>query len=79
VAQSIKQIQNYSVAFSSENIARGVARAEDRILMMEAEVQANNEYPGNAGVPAAIHYDSNIDDEVEQELQKLKEEAKQTV
>lgn len=44
VAQSMKQIQKATVSFNTDDIARGVARAEERILMMEAEVQAGNQF-----------------------------------
>jgi phage shock protein A len=44
VAQSMKQIQKVTVSFNTDDIARGVVRAEEKILMMEAEVQAGNQF-----------------------------------
>jgi phage shock protein A len=44
VAQSIKQIQKATGSFQTDNIVRGVARAEERILLMEAEVQAGSQF-----------------------------------
>jgi len=44
VAQSMEQIQKVTVSFNTDDIARGVALAEEKILMMEAEVQAGNQF-----------------------------------
>lgn len=44
VAQSIKQIQKATNSFQTDTIMRGVARAEERILFMEAEVQAGSQF-----------------------------------
>ncbi|MEH7094965.1 PspA/IM30 family protein [Neobacillus vireti] len=72
VAQSMKQIQKATVSFHTDDIARGVARAEDRILMMEAEVQAGNQFTAPlAQIDAA--YDSYVsEEELSKELEKLK-------
>ncbi|MFB3164296.1 PspA/IM30 family protein [Neobacillus sp. 179-J 1A1 HS] len=74
VAQSIKQIQKATVSFQTDNIARGVARAEERIMLMEAQVQAGSQFSS----PLAQHdaaFQNNIrEEELEQELEKLKRE-----
>jgi len=74
VAQSMKQIQKVTVSFNTDDIARGVARAEEKILMMEAEVQAGNQF----GTPLAqfdAAYDNYVsDEELNKELEKLKGE-----
>lgn len=71
VAQSIKQIQKSASSFQTDNIVRGVARAEDRILLMEAEVQAGNQFAS-----PLVKYDSAFvnDEEINRELDKLKNE-----
>lgn len=71
VAQSIKQIQKAASSFQTDNIVRGVARAEDRILLMEAEVQAGNQFAS-----PLVKYDSAFvnDEEINRELDKLKNE-----
>ena len=74
VAQSMKQIQNATASFQTENISSGVARAEEQILMMEAEVQAGQQF----STPMA-RFDSafsNLIDEEElnKELEQLKSE-----
>lgn len=74
VAKSMKQIQNVTASFHTDNIAKGVARAEERILMMEAEVQAGNHMSNSD----SNHFDFTMNDELEEEIQKLKKENKET-
>jgi phage shock protein A len=74
VAQSMKQIQNATASFQTDNISRGVARAEEQILMMEAEVQAGQQFS-----TPMTQFDSafsNLIDEEElnRELEQLKSE-----
>jgi len=76
VARSIKQIQQTTVSFNSESVANGMARAEDRILMLEAEVQASESYNQNRNF---LSNDLSINnEELEVELKNLKEAAKVT-
>lgn len=76
VAKSIKQIQQTTVSFNSESIANGMARAEDRILMLEAEVQASENYYQNRNF---LSNDLSINnEELEEELKNLKEAVKVT-
>ncbi|MDN3017295.1 PspA/IM30 family protein [Paenibacillus sp. BSR1-1] len=74
VAQSMKQIQKATVSFQTDTIARGVARAEERILLMEAEVHAGSQF----AAPLAqfdTAYDNFInDEELNNEIEKLKKE-----
>lgn len=77
IASSIKQIQQTSVSFNSETIANGIARAEDRILMMEAEVQAQNKFAYHTNHSAG-YKDNVVSEEIEEELQKLKKQAVET-
>lgn len=72
VAQSMKQIQKATVSFQSDDVARGVARAEERILLMEAQVQAGNQFPAPlAQFDAAYNHYVN-EEEINNELEKLK-------
>ena len=74
VAQSMKQIQKATVSFQTDTIVRGVARAEDWILMMEAEVQAGSQLT-NPLVQHDAAYRNYVDEEeINKELEKLKEE-----
>ncbi|PEJ56496.1 hypothetical protein CN692_17355 [Bacillus sp. AFS002410] len=79
IAKSIKQIQQTSVSFNSETIANGIARAEDRILMMEAEVQAQNKFAYNKSTLTNVQTDGAMSEEIEAELQKLKQYTVETV
>jgi phage shock protein A len=68
VAQSMQDIQKATVSFQTDTIARGVARAEEQILLMEAKVQAGN-------VPNKPSFQNLVDDEeLQQEIEKLKAE-----
>ncbi|MEH7377520.1 PspA/IM30 family protein [Neobacillus drentensis] len=74
VAQSIKQIQKATVSFQTDDIARGVARAEERILMMEAEVQAGNQFATPLAQFEAANSSFVSDEELNKEIEKLKYE-----
>jgi phage shock protein A len=71
VAQSIKQIQKASGSFQTDNILRGVCRAEDQILMMESEVQAGSQFTS-----PLVKFESTYvnEEELNNELAKLKNE-----
>ena len=71
VAQAIKQIQKVSSSFQTDNILRGVSRAEDRILLLETEVQAGIQFTN----PLVRYDSSNVnEEEINTELEKLKSE-----
>lgn len=72
VAQSLKQIQKASYSFQTDNIARGVARAEERILLMEAEVQAGNQFSNPLAQQDAAYKNFVNDEELDKEIEKLK-------
>jgi phage shock protein A len=74
VAQSMKQIQKATVSFQTDDIARGVARAEERILMMEAEVQAGNQFATPLAQFEAVNSSFVSDEELNKEIEKLKYE-----
>ncbi|WP_181833135.1 PspA/IM30 family protein [Bacillus taeanensis] len=76
VAQSIQQIQKVSGSLQADNILRGVARTEDRILLMEAEVQAGNQF-SNPLVRYEAMYAN--EEELNKELEKLKNEKESVV
>ncbi|PGV53480.1 PspA/IM30 family protein [Bacillus sp. AFS037270] len=74
VAQSMKQIQKVTVSFNTDDIARGVARAEEKILMLEAEVQAGNQFATPLAQFDAAYDNYVSDEELNKELEKLKGE-----
>lgn len=74
VAQSIKQIQNATSSFQTDTISRGVARAEEKILLMEAEVQAGNQFISPLAQHDSYYRNYVNEDELNSELEKLKSE-----
>jgi phage shock protein A len=74
VAQSIKQIQKATVSFQTDTILRGVARAEERILLMEAEVQAGSQFANPLLQHDATYRNYVNEEELNRELEKLKSE-----
>ncbi|MFS0778246.1 PspA/IM30 family protein [Neobacillus sp. 3P2-tot-E-2] len=74
VAQSIKQIQKTTVSFQTDTILRGVARAEERILLMEAEVQAGSQLAKPLIQHEATYRNYVNEEELNRELEKLKTE-----
>jgi len=72
VAKSIKQIQQVSSSFNAENVVRGITRAEEKILFMEAEVQAGGFTKAPLNSFAATSFTNVSDEEVSKELAKLK-------
>ncbi|MED1467291.1 PspA/IM30 family protein [Bacillus salipaludis] len=74
VAQSMKQIQKVTVSFHTDDIARGVARAEEKILLMEAEVQVGNQFTAPLAQFDAAYSNYVSDEELNKELEKLKSE-----
>ncbi|MFZ7946381.1 PspA/IM30 family protein [Neobacillus sp. 19] len=74
VAQSMKQIQKATVSFQTDNILRGVARAEDKILMMEAEVQAGSQFASPLLQHDAVLQNYVNEEDLHREIEKLKNE-----
>jgi phage shock protein A len=74
VAQSIKQIQKSTISFHTDTIARGVARAEERILMMEAEVQAGSQFSNPLAEQDAASRIFVNEEDLKKEIEKLKNE-----
>jgi phage shock protein A len=72
VAQSMKQMHNTSVFLRTETITKGVARAEERILMMEAEVEANSRLLQDSQIISSYMKDAALEEEVQKELENLK-------
>jgi len=74
VAQSIKHIQKATTSFQTDTIARGVARAEERIMLMEAQVQAGSQFSSPLAQHDAIYQNDVREEELAAELEKLKAE-----
>jgi phage shock protein A len=74
VAQSIKQIQQATISFQEDTIVRGVARAEERVLLMEAEVQAGSQFVSPMAQHDAVYRNYVNEEELNREIEKLKSE-----
>jgi phage shock protein A len=70
----MKQIQKATVSFKTDDIARGVARSEERILMIKAEVQAGNQFAAPLAQFDAAYNNYVSDEELNKELEKLRNE-----
>ncbi|WCK54021.1 PspA/IM30 family protein [Aneurinibacillus sp. Ricciae_BoGa-3] len=79
VAQSIKQMNQSFASFNSgDNIAHSFARAEERIIRMEAEAEAGSQlYQASKDVSPYL-VDSALQEEVQLELDKLKQTKQET-
>jgi phage shock protein A len=71
VARSMKQIQKATVSFQTDSIASGIARAEERVLLMEAEVQAGNQFSTPLASMDSAYQNYISDEEINSELEKL--------
>ncbi|MGG4470603.1 PspA/IM30 family protein [Paenibacillus alvei] len=71
-AKSIKQIQKVTIDFNGETITKGITRAEERILLMEAEVQAGSYTSNPLNSYNKISFSNVSDEEIAKELDKLK-------
>jgi phage shock protein A len=74
VAQSIKQIQQATVSFQADTIVRGVARAEERVLLMESEAQAGSQFANSFAIHDAAYRNYVNEEELNREIEKLKSE-----
>lgn len=74
VAKSIKQIQKTIGSFQTDNFIRGIARVEDRILLMEAEVQTSSQFTNPIFQHNAVYLDYVNEEELNSEIEKLKNE-----
>jgi len=72
VAQSIKRIQQSTSTFQTDTIERGIARAEERILQMEAEIQVGNQFSNPLGQHEHEYLDYVNVETINQEIDKLK-------
>ncbi|MDN4494334.1 PspA/IM30 family protein [Ureibacillus aquaedulcis] len=74
VARSMKQIQSTTASFQTGNILKGISQAEDQILLMESEVQANRHFTSPMLVQDVIYQNHVNDEDINQEIEKLKNE-----
>lgn len=73
VAQSIKRIQTATSSFETGNILKGISQAEDRILLMEAEVQAGQHFTRSLFIQEATYQNVINEEDINKEIDKLKQ------
>lgn len=78
VAQSINHINRTFASFNTDNIAKNFARAEERILMMEAEGEAHHYSSRSLPAPRSYAIDPAMQADVLEELEKLKKGSQET-
>jgi phage shock protein A len=72
VTQSLKQINDSFVSFNTEHFSKGFAQVEERILLLESEVEARQQLVASARSTTPYYVDSSLQEQVEKELQQLK-------
>ncbi|MFB9328720.1 PspA/IM30 family protein [Paenibacillus aurantiacus] len=74
VASSLKDMNQTVVSFQTENIAKGFARAEEKVLLIEAELEAMTHFSSTTKRTAPQYLDPNLTSEIEQALSELKQQ-----
>ncbi|MBP3961822.1 PspA/IM30 family protein [Paenibacillus lignilyticus] len=77
VASSLKELNQNVVSFQTENVAKGFARAEDRILMIEAEMEAMAHFSSPVKRSAPQYLDPSLTADIDKELDELKQQHTQ--
>ncbi|MCM3626199.1 PspA/IM30 family protein [Paenibacillus glycanilyticus] len=79
VASSLKQLNQSIVSFQTDGMVRGFARAEERVLMIEAELEAMNHFNVLSKRSAPQYLDPSLTPEIEASLAELKQSAEEAV
>ncbi|WP_139492457.1 PspA/IM30 family protein [Brevibacillus dissolubilis] len=74
VAASMKQMNQSVVSFQTEHVSKGFARAEEKVLMLEAEVEAIAHFSSPAKRTAPQYLDPTLKDDIERALDELKQQ-----
>jgi phage shock protein A len=75
VTSSLKGMNDTFVSFNTENIANGFARVEERLLLLESELEARKQLRPSYTQPKAVELDPSIQEKVEREFEKFKRDA----
>lgn len=74
VAQSIKRIQAATSSFEVGNILKGISQAEDQIVLMEAEVQAGQQFTRPLSIQETTYQKVINEEDIYKEIDKMKQE-----
>ncbi|REE56305.1 phage shock protein A (PspA) family protein [Paenibacillus taihuensis] len=77
VASSLKELNQSVVSFQTGSIVKGFARAEEKVLMIEAELEAINHFNAPAKRSAPQYLDPMLTPEIEASLETLKQQHHQ--
>lgn len=76
VASSINELNQNIVTFQTDNVAKGFARMEEKVLMMEAQVEAMTHFTSPVNRSAPQYIDPSLTDDIERALEDIKQQAK---
>lgn len=74
-ASSIKELNQSAVAFQTENVLKGFGRVEEKVLMMEAEMEAMAHFSSPANHSAPQYLDPDLTADLEKALDELKQQS----
>lgn len=77
VASSMKNMNQSVYSFHTENVTKGFTRVEEKVLMMEAEVDAMAHFSSPSKRSAPQFLDPNLKDDIERALDELKQKTKE--
>ncbi|GLX71002.1 PspA/IM30 family protein [Paenibacillus glycanilyticus] len=79
VASSLKQLNQSVISFQTSGMIKGFARAEERVLMVESELEAMNHFNALAKRSAPQYFDPALTAEIEASLALLKQPVSDAV
>jgi phage shock protein A len=77
VASSMKNINETVISFHTENVTKGFARVEEKVWMMEAEVDAMAHFSSPSKRSAPQYLDPNLKDDIQRALDELKQKTQE--
>ncbi|OCT14377.1 hypothetical protein A8709_26535 [Paenibacillus pectinilyticus] len=72
VASSLKEMSQSVVSFQTENISKGFARVEEKVMLIEAELEAMQRFQSPVKRSAPQYLDPGLKDNIEKALEEIK-------
>lgn len=72
VASSLKEMSQSVVSFQTENVSKGFARAEEKVMLIEAELEAMQRFQSPVKRSAPQYLDPGLKDNIEKAFEELK-------
>ncbi|RTE10961.1 PspA/IM30 family protein [Paenibacillus whitsoniae] len=73
VASSLKEMSQSVVSFQTENVTKGFARAEEKIMLIEAELEAMQRFQSPVKRSTPQYLDPSLKEDIEKALDELKQ------